>query len=175
MHRALANSEWKAATVLAGSAAGFITVGPLKQRQQPEITNAITALIAEWGLKIKPDSSLDRWNLYEFIQVAENLGVIKPNTAKQTRLAKDFREISFTPASLSASAKNVTVPQPFLRSLVWSTLSETSHSINKLFPNNVVKNADYSPGIEHNVSGQHMTLLRITDRACEIVDHPNSG
>ena len=39
-----------------------------------------------------PDSNdLDRWNLHECIEVSEELGVIKPNTAKQTRLAKDFR------------------------------------------------------------------------------------
>src|ERR1700730_3398512 len=91
VHRALANSEWKAATVLAGSTAEALLLWALKQRQQSEITNAITALIASGGLKSNPDSSLDRWNLYEFIQVAENLGVIKPNTAKQTRLAKNFR------------------------------------------------------------------------------------
>jgi hypothetical protein len=91
VHRALANGEWKAATVLAGSAAEALLLWALKQRSSADITNAITALRASRELTTAPDPNLDRWNLYEFIQVAEKLGVIKPNTAKQTRLAKDFR------------------------------------------------------------------------------------
>jgi hypothetical protein len=91
VHRALANGEWKAATVLAGSAAEALLLWALKQRPSAEIANAITTLKSSGGLTANPESNLDRWNLYEFIQVAENLGVIKPNTAKQTRLAKDFR------------------------------------------------------------------------------------
>lgn len=91
VHRALANGEWKAATVLAGSAAEALLLWALKQRPPAEITSAITDLRASGGLSTSPNSNLDWWNLYEFIQVAENLGVIKPNTAKQTRLAKDFR------------------------------------------------------------------------------------
>jgi hypothetical protein len=89
--RALSNGEWKAATVLAGSAAEALLLWALKQRTAAEITSAIAALKTSGNLTTKPDANLDWWNLYEFIQVAENLGVIKPNTAKQTRLAKDFR------------------------------------------------------------------------------------
>src|ERR1700730_7171110 len=124
VHRALANSEWKAATVLAGSAAEALLLWALTQRQQPEITNAITVLIASGGLESKPDSSLDRWNLYSsrWPKTLESLSQI-PQSKQGSRKTS---EISFTPASLSASAKNVTVPQPFLRSQVWSTLSETS-------------------------------------------------
>jgi hypothetical protein len=91
VHRALANGEWKGATVLAGSAAEALLLWALKQRPQADIASAIAALRANGGLTTRPDPDLDRWNLYEFIQVAENLGVIKPNTAKQTSLAKDFR------------------------------------------------------------------------------------
>src|SRR5438876_12078706 len=53
--------------------------------------SAITAAAASGALTTKPDSNLDRWNLHEYIEVAANLKLIKPNTAKQTRLAKDFR------------------------------------------------------------------------------------
>jgi hypothetical protein len=91
VHRALANGEWKGATVLAGSAAEALLLWALKQRSPVEIASAIATLSANGGLTAKPDSNLERWNLYEFIQVAEQLGVIKANTAKQTRLAKDFR------------------------------------------------------------------------------------
>ena len=91
INRALANGEWKAATVLAGSAAEALLLWALKQRPPAEITSAITAAGASGALTTKPDSNLDRWNLHEYIEVAANLKVIKPNTAKQTRLAKDFR------------------------------------------------------------------------------------
>jgi hypothetical protein len=89
--RALSNGEWKAATVLAGSAAEALLLWALKQRQPADITNAVAILRASGKLSTKPDSDLDRWNLYEFIQVGEQLQVIKPNTATQARLAKDFR------------------------------------------------------------------------------------
>jgi len=89
--RAVSNGEWKAVTVLAGSAAEALLLWALKQRKPADITNAVTALRASGGLTTSPDPNLDRWNLYEFIQVAEKLGVIKARTATQARLAKDFR------------------------------------------------------------------------------------
>jgi hypothetical protein len=91
INRALSNGEWKAATVLGGSAAEALLLWALKQKPPSDVTNAIAALKAKGEFKTTPDSNLDRWNLYEFIQVAEELGVIKSNTAKQARLAKDFR------------------------------------------------------------------------------------
>jgi hypothetical protein len=91
VNRALSNGEWKAATVLAGSAAEAMLLWALEQRPPEEITSAIAAARASGDLATKPDPNLDRWNLHEYIEVAANLKVIKPNTAKQTRLAKDFR------------------------------------------------------------------------------------
>ena len=92
VHRALANGEWKAATVLAGSAAEALLLWALKQRLPVDISSAIAARRASGDLKANPDPNrLESWNLYELIQVGENLGVIKPNTAKAARLAKDFR------------------------------------------------------------------------------------
>lgn len=92
VYRALANGEWKAATVLAGSAAEALLLWALKQRSTADITVAIQALKLRNELSTNPDPPhLDRWNLYEFIQVAEELHLIRTNTAKQTRLAKDFR------------------------------------------------------------------------------------
>jgi len=92
VHRALANGEWKAATVLAGSAAEALLLWALKPRSPEEITSAIAAVRASGDLTTKPDpNNLDRWSLHEYIEVGARLGIIKPNTAKQTRLAKDFR------------------------------------------------------------------------------------
>jgi hypothetical protein len=91
INRALTNGEWKAATVLAGSAAEALLLWALKQRLAADIGTAVAAAKASGELTTKPDANLDRWNLHEYIEVAAQLGTIKPNTAKQTRLAKDFR------------------------------------------------------------------------------------
>jgi hypothetical protein len=92
VHRALTNGEWKAATVLAGSAAEALLLWALGRRTRAEIATAITELRAKRELSTDPDpDKLEWWNLYEFIKVTEKLGVIKPNTATQAMLAKDFR------------------------------------------------------------------------------------
>jgi hypothetical protein len=92
INRALANGEWKAATVLAGSAAEALLLWALRQRSPVDIKTAIAAARASGSMTANPDpTDLDRWNLHECIEVSAELGIIKPNTAKQTRLAKDFR------------------------------------------------------------------------------------
>ncbi len=92
INRALANGEWKAATVLAGSAVEALLLWALNQRTPAEIASAI----AELGMNKKLDPSLlesREWDLHGYIQVAEKLGVIKPDTATAARLAKDFRNL----------------------------------------------------------------------------------
>ncbi len=90
--RALSNGEWKAATVLAGSAAEALLLYTLRQRSLAEIGRAIASAKASGNMTANPDpTDLDRWNLHECIEVSAVLGIIRPNTAKQTRLAKDFR------------------------------------------------------------------------------------
>jgi hypothetical protein len=56
------------------------------------MTNAVASLIGT-ALQQKPCADLERWNLHEYIEVAEALGVITPDTATQARLAKDFRNL----------------------------------------------------------------------------------
>jgi hypothetical protein len=56
-----------------------------------DITVAIGAAIARTALSGNPGPDLERWNLHQYIEVAAQLGIINPNTAMQTRLAKDFR------------------------------------------------------------------------------------
>jgi hypothetical protein len=92
INRALANGEWKAATVLAGSAAEALLLCALRQRSPVDIKTAVAAARTSGSMTANPDpTDLDRWNLHECIEVAAELGIIKPSTAKQTRLAKDFR------------------------------------------------------------------------------------
>jgi hypothetical protein len=92
VYRAIRDAEWKAATVLAGSVIEALLLWNLTPRPSAQIASAIKALMAAKQLRTNPDpNDLERWNLYEYIQVAERLKVITPNTAIQARLAKDFR------------------------------------------------------------------------------------
>ena len=96
INRALSNSEWKAATVLAGSTIEAFLLWALQRRQaaQPaDITTAIAALRANGTLTQNPSPNLESWNLQQFIEVAANLGIITAETATQTRLAKNFRNL----------------------------------------------------------------------------------
>lgn len=78
---ALHNGEWKAATVLAGSAAEALLLWA--------ITNAP-------GLSTfaqKPKRPPEEWSFAEYIAVAMSLELIKNNTEKLANLAKNFRNL----------------------------------------------------------------------------------
>ncbi len=83
--RALANSEWKAATVLAGSVLEALLLWKLdKDRPQAMATNYA---------KLKKLRSMERWDLSDYIEAVVELQLIKERTANQARLAKDFRNL----------------------------------------------------------------------------------
>jgi len=92
INRALSNGEWKAATVLAGSTIEALLLWAL-QGAAPAATAAAAALVTSGVLPRQPAADLERWNLHEYIAVAENLTIITPDTAVQTKLAKDFRNL----------------------------------------------------------------------------------
>ena len=90
VNRALSNGEWKAATVLAGSAIEALLLWKLQQRPQAYVIAAVDALPTIG----KPDASnLERWDLHQFTEVAAHLGVIKQDTATEARLAREFRNL----------------------------------------------------------------------------------
>lgn len=94
VNRALANGEWKAVTVLAGSTVEALLLWALGDPSKTSTVNAgIAALVTSGALKKKPPSSPEEWVLHEYIEVAAKIGVIKPDTAIQSRLAKDFRNL----------------------------------------------------------------------------------
>ncbi len=93
INRALANGEWKAATVLAGSAIEALLLWDLQNRRQATYQTAVSALIANNTFQKQPPSNLEDWVLHHYIEVTAQLLVIKPDTAKETRLAKDFRNL----------------------------------------------------------------------------------
>jgi hypothetical protein len=94
--RALHNSEWKAATVLAGATIEALLLWRL---QEPPINAAtrdaaIKTLIASNANNFsKPKPDIDQWTLHHFVEVAAHLDVIKPDTANEVRLAQNFRNL----------------------------------------------------------------------------------
>jgi hypothetical protein len=90
---ALSNGEYKAATVLAGSAVEALLLWDLKNRHTTRVPVAVTALVANRTFRQQPPSDLDEWVLHHYIEVAAHLGTIKPGTATGARLAKDFRNL----------------------------------------------------------------------------------
>jgi hypothetical protein len=91
--RALSNGEWKAATVLAGSAIEALLLWSIQQRPGVGVTACIAALRTSGQLTRQPDAILERWDLHEFTEVAAHLGIIKADTATETRLAREFRNL----------------------------------------------------------------------------------
>jgi len=91
--RALSNGEWKAATVLSGSAIEALLLLALQLRPPTDITAATAALRKSGELTRQPDANLERWDLHEFTEVTANLGIIKTDTATETRLAREFRNL----------------------------------------------------------------------------------
>jgi hypothetical protein len=92
--RALNNSEWKAATVLAGATIEALLHWKL---QEPHITEAsrnaaVNALVESKKMQ-NPSTDIDRWTLSQFVEVAERLGVVKSDTATEIRLAQNFRNL----------------------------------------------------------------------------------
>jgi integrase len=96
------NTEWKGATVLAGSATEALLLWVVKEadrKQAGAIQSAVSGALSARFLRQKPDSDPERWSLGEYIEVALQLKLIKDQTAQQARLAKDFRNLRLQLAS----------------------------------------------------------------------------
>jgi hypothetical protein len=75
------NGEWKAATVLAGTASEALLLWAVGNSPDFE------------SLPSKPKESPERWHFGEYITVASKLSLIKPNTVRQATLAQNFRNL----------------------------------------------------------------------------------
>jgi len=93
VRRALINQEWKAATVLSGSAIEALLLWALLQKKQAEIDAGIGDLLEAKIFGDKPSSGIETWNLFQYIHICRILGLISDNTLKQSELAKDFRNL----------------------------------------------------------------------------------
>jgi hypothetical protein len=81
---ALDRSDFKASTVLAGSAIEALLLWSLQDAGQTGPVAAMTT---------RPRGSPEGWELYQLIEATELLGLIKPETATQCSQARDFRNL----------------------------------------------------------------------------------
>jgi hypothetical protein len=95
IERALANAEWKAANVLAGSAIEALLHWRLNQSPptSAEIAAATGALVTSGRMQKPKTSDRDDWSLQHFIGVAGELGLIEPETVIEAKLAQNYRNL----------------------------------------------------------------------------------
>jgi hypothetical protein len=91
--QALANGEWKAATVLAGSVVEALLLWGLQQHPEADYQKALDAVVSKKTVSRPRYASLEEWDFVHYIAVAEELQQINADTATQARLAKDFRNL----------------------------------------------------------------------------------
>ena len=89
--RAFANVEWKASTVLAGSAIEALLLWAIASGPKANVGAASASVLAA-GLR-QPHADVNRWDLSEYSAGAAALGIITPDALKATNLARDFRNL----------------------------------------------------------------------------------
>jgi len=95
-YRDEANGQWKGATVLAGSAAEALLLWAIQEHEKKspgDLATALSRLVANKTFPKPPDPNPEKWDLYEYIPVASDLKIIKPETATQVELARPFRNL----------------------------------------------------------------------------------
>jgi hypothetical protein len=95
VNRALSSAEWKAATVLAGATIEALLHWRLHLPVPgaAAIQKAVAALMKSGKFRKKPNDDMEWWTLHHFIEVAEQLKLIEPDTANAARLAQNFRNL----------------------------------------------------------------------------------
>lgn len=125
VRRAMANQEWKAATVLAGAAIEALLLFALSAKPTAEIANATKQLVASGALNSNPDSNIQKWNLNEYIHVSSHLGLITDSGKTQMLLAKDFR-------NLIHPGKSVRLGQVCDRGTAFTAVAAVEHALRDL-------------------------------------------
>lgn len=92
-YQALANGEWKAATVLAGSVIEALLLWALQQYPEAAYQKALADVVAKKIVRQPRYTPVEQWDFVHYIAVAEELQRIKADTATLARLAKDFRNL----------------------------------------------------------------------------------
>ncbi len=92
--RALAGSEWKAATVIGGSLVEALLLWAVQEKKPPaEVQAAVAQLVQAGSIKRNPGTDPETWHLQDYISVARELNLIREETAAQARLLTGFRNL----------------------------------------------------------------------------------
>jgi len=95
-HQAQQNGEWKAATVIGAATIEALLLYVLQEKRNQHQTNfdsLIQPLVSSPTLSKATVKDLNKGNLFEYISIAEELKIIKKETADHARFAKDFRNL----------------------------------------------------------------------------------
>src|SRR5262249_27078073 len=85
------NSEWKAATVLAGATIEAVLHWKLSSEGPAKVAAAAASAVNKKHLDKSPSGDLDKWVLHQYIVVSKEMNCIRKSTAKAALLAKDLR------------------------------------------------------------------------------------
>ena len=130
-NQAFQNGEWKAATVLAGATIEAVLLYVLHSIQDAipsQTSTSISSLVSKGTLDKSPGNNLDKWSLHPLTEVTAELGLIKKETAAQTRIARDFRNLIHPGVSIRKSIV-------CNRGTALSALAGLEHIINDLSAN----------------------------------------
>lgn len=89
--RAFSNTEWKAATVLAGSAIEALLLWAITEGPSANFAGAFAGASAAGTKPHQTDAN--RWDLAQFISGAEALKIINKDTIQAVSLAREFRNL----------------------------------------------------------------------------------
>jgi len=89
---AVENHRWKPATVVAGACIEALLLWALERTPEAQRQAAVDSITSKTRWR-PPPKSLDEWDLFQYLSVAEELGLIRADTATQAKLAKDFRNL----------------------------------------------------------------------------------
>lgn len=95
INRAIANAEWKAATVLAGAAIEALLLWRLSLQPPtgPDVAAAIGNLVSKGTLTNKPPSDNEKWSLSQFVEVTGELNILRGKTVLAARLSNSYRNL----------------------------------------------------------------------------------
>jgi hypothetical protein len=91
VENAFSNSEWKAATVLAGSLIEALLLWVLEEQFSDKVESSVDRLVTKKVFRKKPDDDPQWWDLYHYVEVAADLTALDDDTVTLVRLAKDYR------------------------------------------------------------------------------------
>ncbi|MBI3603023.1 MAG: hypothetical protein HY205_01045 [Nitrospirae bacterium] len=93
VNKALAEGEWKAATVLAGAVVEALLLWRFQRADGAKLQCTIDTLKTEGSIGNKISKDPRWWHLPDFIVVAAALSIITPETKAQAELGKEFRNL----------------------------------------------------------------------------------